>query len=70
MNLKAGSPVGPVTARESGQGLEGEAQAPGSLATIPRRHRPGGGSGQWRYVTGPDRRPNSSCESGQFPRCF
>lgn len=62
-----------VTAGESGQGLD-EAQAPGSrylsLANISRSQRPGGDSSQWRYVTEPDQRPNSSYESGQSPWCY
>lgn len=62
-----------VTAGESGQGLD-EAQAPGSrylsLANISRSQRPGGDSSQWRYVTEPDQRPNSSCGSGQSPWCY
>lgn len=67
-------PSGPVTAGESGQGLDRDAQAPGSrnlsLANISRRQRPTGDSSQWRYVIKADQRPNSSCESGQSPRCY
>lgn len=62
-----------VTAGKSGQGLD-EAQAPGSsylsLANISRSQRPGGDSSQWRYVTEPDQRPNSSCGSGKSPWCY
>lgn len=63
-----------MTAGESGQGLDRDAQAPGSrnlsLANISRRQRPRGDSSQWRYVIKADQRPNSSCESGQSPRCY